>query len=190
MNAQAEEVASATKAKAAAASEKVTMQDGRVVEFVGKRKMLKESIIESKTVRLDFKNGGTVSFVIPDELLVRFALHGAEQKLGDETAGTEDVDDMQLDVEELVGRLNKGEWSAKREGSGMGGVSLLIKALTEVFPNRTVEYLKEYLKGKKPVERTALENSPKVKPIIDRLKAEKASKAANVDTDALLSDLA
>jgi len=158
--------------------EVVTMQDGRTVEFVGKRKMLKESFPETGTVRLDFRNGETRSFVIP----------GAEQKLGDETAGVDDVDDMVLAVDDLIGRLNKLEWSVKREGGGFGGTSVLLRALVE-FSGRTAEQVKEFLAGKSQAEKMALRNSAKLKPIVDRLEAEKASKGAKVDTDALLSSL-
>ena len=33
------------------------------------------------------------------------------------------------------------------------------------------------------------ENNPKIKPIVERIEAEKASKKANVDTDAMLGEL-
>lgn len=180
--------------------EKVKLTDGREVEFVGKRKMLKESIFaenETPVIRLDFKNGETRSFKLPPELLYRFAAHGAEQKLGDETAGETDVDDMVLAVDELIDRLSKraedgsfaGEWNTKREGGGMSGTSVLLKALMELS-NKPVEVVKEFLKGKSQAEKIAMRNSAKVKPIIDRLEAEKLAKAEKVDTDALLGQLA
>jgi hypothetical protein len=77
-------------------SEKVTLTDGRVVEFAGKRKLLKETIVDgtSVSVRLDFRNGETRTFTVPADMVLRFAGHGAEQKLGDETAGVDDVDDQ------------------------------------------------------------------------------------------------
>lgn len=170
--------------------EKVTMQDGREVEFVGKRKLLKESIIEGNDVviRLDFRNGETRKFLVPDSLKNKFAAHGAEQKLGDETAGVDDVDDMVIGVDELIDRLNRGEWSTKREGSGAAGTSVLMKALME-FGNRSAEQVKAFLAGKTQAEKLALRNSPKIKPIIERLEAEKASKGDKVDTESLLSAL-
>ena len=170
--------------------EKVTMQDGREVEFVGKRKLLKESIIEGDhaSVRLDFRNGETRTFKIPHSLLLKFAAHGAEQKLGDETAGVDDVDDMVIGVDELIDRLHKGEWSTKREGSGAAGTSVLMKALME-YGNRTVDQVKAFLGGKTQAEKLALRNSAQLKPIIERIEAEKASKGSKVDTDSLLSAL-
>lgn len=166
----------------------VTMTDGRNVEFVGKRKMLKESFPEEGKVRLDFRNGETRTFEIPAELKAKFATHGAEQKLGDETAGVDDVEDMILAVDDLMARLSKGEWSVKREGGGFSGTSVLVKALVE-FSGRTVEQVKEFLAGKSQAEKLALRNSPKLKPIVERLEAEKAAKGAKVDTDQLLAAL-
>lgn len=166
----------------------VQMSDGRSVDFVGKRKMLKESFPEDSKVRLDFRNGETRTFVIPESLKARFATHGAEQKLGDETAGVEDVDDMVLAVDDLIERLNKGEWSIKREGGGFGGTSVLLRALVELS-GRSVEQVKGFLSNKSQAEKLALRNDPKVKPIVERLEAEKAAKGAQVDTAALLSSL-
>lgn len=169
----------------------VTMADGRKVGFAGKRKLLKESLFpegSNPQVRLDFSNGKTILFTLPTALLPKFAAHGAEQKLGDETAGTQDVDDMFADVSELVGRLNDGEWSSGRQGSGFSGIALLIKALVEVT-QKTEDQVKAWIKDKKPAEKAALKNSAKVKPVYDRLEAEKAAQAPGVDTDKLLGDL-
>src|SRR5277367_113475 len=109
--------------------ETVQMADGRSVDFVGKRKLIKESIIDGQTVsvRLDFRNGETRLWAIPDALLLQCAGHGAEQKLGDETAGLDEVDDMTIAVDELIDRLNKGEWTTRREGSGFAGTSILLR---------------------------------------------------------------
>lgn len=177
--------------KAATEVEKVTMPDGRVVEFSGKRKMLKESLFPDNqlpVIQLDFRNGKSLKFQLPPELLLKFAAHGAEQKLGDETAGETDVDDMVLAVEDLIERLNKLEWSVKREGGGMSGTSVLLKALMEKS-GKPIDAVKTFLKTKTPAEKMALRNSAQLKPIVDRLEAEKLSKAAKVDTDALLSSL-
>lgn len=182
------EVAPKTKAQ----NEKVKFPDGREVEFVGKRKLLKESFLREDGsvdfIRLDFRNGETRRFVLPDSLFGRFAAHGAEQKLGDEVAGTEDVDDMVLEIDDLIARLEKGEWNVKREGGGMAGTSVLIKALMQ-YSNRTLEQVKVFLTGKSQADKLALRNSKQLKPIIDAIEAEKLAKGAKVDTDALLGQL-
>ena len=177
--------------KEKAAVETVTLSDGRQVDFVGKRKLLKETKIDEHgkvSVVLDFRNGETREFHLPHGLLAQFAGHGAEQKLGDETAGVEDVEDMVIAVDELIERLHKGEWSTRREGSGFAGTSILLRALME-HSGRTVEQTKEFLTGKSQAEKIAMRNHPKIKPIVERLEAEKASKGTKIDTDALLAGL-
>ena len=171
--------------------ETVTMTDGRVVDFAGKRKLLKESSVNADgkvQVRLDFRNGETRLFTLPDNLLNKFAAHGAEQKLGDEIAGLTDTEDCVLAVDELIDRLYNGEWSVKREANGMAGTSVLVRALVE-HTGKTVEQIKQFLNGKSQAEKVALRNNPKIKPIVERIEAEKASKKANVDTDAMLDEL-
>lgn len=175
---------------------KVAMKDGREVDFVGKRKLLKETIIEGSTVtvRLDFRNGETLSWPIPGTMLLRCAGHGAEQKLGDETASETDVDDMYLAVSDLMERLNKGEWTIKREGGGFGGASVLVQALAEVT-KKSVDEIKTFLKAKVEAGTTyqklndAFSEDDTVGPVIKRLKKEKAGDA-KVDTKALLGGLA
>ena len=171
--------------------ETVVMQDGRAVDFAGKRKLLKESIVGddgSVQIRLDFRNGETRLFTLPGNLVTRFAAHGAEQKLGYEIAGTDDVEDCVLAVDNLIDRLYNGEWSVKRETNGMAGTSVLMRALVE-HTGKTVELIKAFLSGKSQAEKVALRNNPKIKPIVDRIEAEKASRKTNVDTDALLGEL-
>jgi len=171
--------------------ETVTMTDGRIVDFAGKRKLLKESSVNADgkvQVRLDFRNGETRLFTLPDALLNKFAAHGAEQKLGDEIAGLTDTEDCVLAVDELIDRLYNGEWSVKREANGMAGTSVLVRALVE-HTGKTVDAIKQFLSGKSQAEKVALRNNPKIKPIVERIEAEKASKKANVDTDAMLGEL-
>jgi hypothetical protein len=71
----------------------------------------------------------------------------------------------------------------------MAGTSVLLRALME-YSNRTVDQVKEFLKGKTQTEKLALRNSAKIKPIVDKLEAEKLAKNAKVDTTALLGELA
>src|SRR5208282_600443 len=174
--------------------EAVKMTDGRVVEFVGtKRKMLKESLFGESgdiAVRLDFRNGETRTFPLPKTLIAKFAAHGAEQKLGDETAGEEDIDDMIIAVDTLIARLENGEWSTKREGGGFAGTSVLLRALVE-YRTQVAESkgetadvatitakVKEFLSDKKQAEKMALRTSPKLKSIVERLEAEKTARGA------------
>ncbi|MGH9438463.1 MAG: hypothetical protein ACRD22_11355, partial [Terriglobia bacterium] len=75
-----------------------------------------------------------------------------------------------------------------REAGGMAGTSVLLKAMVEFAQGRkTIEQVKEYLSTKTQAEKLALRNSPKLKPIVERLEAEKVAKGAKIDTDALLA---
>ena len=51
--------------------ETITMEDGRVVDFAGKRKLQKTSIIADGKVqvRLDFRNGQTRLFTVPPAIV-------------------------------------------------------------------------------------------------------------------------
>lgn len=171
--------------------EQVKMTDGRFVEFPGKRKLDKSSFISADgtvKVRLDFRNGETRTFAVPSLLLTKFAAHGAEQKLGDEIAGLDDVDDCTIAVDELIDRLNAGEWGVKRESSGMSGTSVLLRAIVEVTA-KDVEKVKAYLKTKTQAEKLALRESAKFSGAVKRLEAEKESKRQKIDVAPLEAEL-
>jgi hypothetical protein len=132
----------------------VAMTDGRSVQFAGKRKMMKTTLLDDSkitvegdiaqlekgavSVRFDFVNGETRTVALPASLLARFAGHGAEQKYGDELASPADkpmsVEDMVMAIEELDGQIQKGEWGKGRAegGGGIAGASLVVQALIEV----------------------------------------------------------
>ena len=173
----------------------VTLTDGRIVDFVGKRKLLKASEVTPDgkiQTTLDFVNGETRTFTIPDTLLAKFASHGAEQKLGDEIAGVDDIEDAVMAIDDLIDRLYNGEWGVARDKSGLAGASILMRALVE-STGKTAEEIKKFLSDKTAAQKAALRTNQKIKPIVDRLEAEKAAKSAKkadaVDTDALLNEL-
>lgn len=183
----------ATTPKATTQVESVKMSDGQIVDFAGKRQMIKtvEAGDGYASVRFDFRNGETrtVKVETAHPLFTRFAAHGIAQKIGDEAAGEKDVDDAVLAIDDLIDRaVAKHEWTTRKEGGGMGGTSVLLRAMVE-HTGKPADKIKEFLKGKTQVEKLALRNSRTLKPIVERLEAEKASKAAKVDTDALLSEL-
>jgi hypothetical protein len=185
-----------TKAKAETKITTVTMADNRVVEFAGKRKLLKESFVDEHgkiSVRLDFINGETRTFHLPHDLLAKFAAHGAEQKLGDEVVREDTVEDMVQALDELMVRLSKGEWNAKREGGSGAGGSILARALVELT-KKTPQAISEFLAGLDAKTKLALRKDAALSPIIARLEAEKAARASEkapaVDTASLLAGLA
>lgn len=128
MSAEATEVAATAAAKRPKTEyEKVTMTDGRVVEFPKNRKLSKQSFIPgvdgytgAPMVRLDFANSETRQVFIPGgevvmELmgsdpamdariahLFKSATHGYEQKLGDEMAYQPKKDEPEPTLEDKI----------------------------------------------------------------------------------------
>lgn len=173
----------------------VKMDDGREVQFAGKRKLIKESTIADNgdiEVRLDFVNGEVRYFKLASDaaLFAQFAAHGAEQKLGDEIAGLEEVDDCVMAVDELLTRLEAGEWGVKRESNGMAGSSVLAKALVAAT-GKHISEIKTFLSTKSHAEKTALRNNPKVLAEVQKIEAAKSKGKDKhaVDTDAMLDEL-
>ncbi len=213
------EVTETVAKKAKTEVQMVKMTDGREVGFAGKRKLVKDILIDSAqtvsdgdtitlasgavSVRLDFRNGETIKFPVPVSIIAQAIGHGISQKLGDETAGTVEVDDMVLDVQELCDRLSKGEWSVTREaGDGFAGASLVVKAICEVS-GKSVDFVKAFLQKKlddakaqgEKLSRQDLYSSfkapgTKTAEVIKRLEAEKLTKTAKVDANAALDEMA
>jgi hypothetical protein len=190
------------------ATETVEMSDGRKVDFVGKRKMLKHSEFAADGrwvfTRFDFKfeisdeypeNTITVRAPAHDRQLKdgsyaldSLAAHGAEQKFGDSAAGEDDVEDMYEAVKKTVDQFAGGDWSQRREGGGMAGTSILLRALVIKNPKRSVQEARDLLKTLDAKTKLALRNSPDLKPIVEKLESERASKAAKVDTSGVLAN--
>ncbi|MGD9674538.1 MAG: hypothetical protein AB7U98_13780 [Candidatus Nitrosocosmicus sp.] len=193
--------APAKKAKAEPQIETVTMDDGRVVDFAGKKRLQKESWFDKAdntiNIRLDFRNGETRIFKsqplpegVPAQVL-KAAAHGYEQKLGDEISGVEKIDDAIYAVDELMDRLKDGgDWNAAKEGGeGLSGTSVLFRALVEVS-GQSKEQVKVFLRQLTPKQKMALREDPALKPIVTRIEAERNKKeASGVDTASLLAGL-
>ena len=173
----------------------VQMDDGRTVDFPGKRRMMKESTVSKDgftvETRFDFVHGETRVFIIEANaaLFAKFAAHGIEQKIGDEVAGLDDPEDMIIAVDEVMERLAAGNWSAVRESSGLAGTSVLAKALIQ-STGKTPQVIKDFLKGKTNAEKLALRQNPKIAPIVAELEAKKKPKPkTEIDTDSMLDGL-
>jgi hypothetical protein len=206
---QQESAASAAPKKKAPEVEVVDLEDGSKGEFVGKRKLNKSYILKDDGsldhCRFEFRNGRVLLVSIPTSLLGQFAGHGAIQKYGDELAGMKpaegqdevDIEDMVIAMEELDGNIQKGLWSTRKEGDGMGGTSVLIKALV-AYGGKTVEQVKAFLKDKDAKFKTALRlddtrasklTGKTMAAHVREIEAVKAAKGAKVDTGAALADL-
>lgn len=206
-------------AKAKTEVAQITMSDGRVVGFAGKRKVNKETVLdESKIVvdgdvvqlqagavaiRMDFRNGETRLIELPLALLARFAGHGAEQKFGDELATTADKplseEDMVLAIDDLNASIQAGNWGRGRAsgGGGVSGASIVVQAICEATGKdlATVKaYLQKKLDADSGLTRRALYDSFRVAGtktgiIIKRLEEAKLAKTAKVNADEELENI-
>ncbi len=213
----AEEQTTASKSKTEYTQ--VQMTDGRTVQFAGKRKVNKETVIdESKiaiegdvmqiaagaiSIRMDFRNGETRTMPLPLSLLAQFAGHGGEQKFGDELATTADKplseDDMVIAIDDLNALIQSGKWGAGRAsgGGGVSGASVVVQAIMEATGKdlATVKaFLQKKLDADKDLSRRALYDSfrvagTKTGVIIKRLEEAKLAKTAKVDADAELANI-
>jgi len=198
----------------------VAMTDGRTVQFAGKRKVNKETLVDDSkividgdtmqiqagaiSVRMDFRNGETRTLPLPLVLLAQFAGHGGEQKFGDELATTADKplseEDMVIAIDDLNALIQSGKWGAGRAsgGGGVSGASVVVQAIMEATGKdlATVKaFLQRKLDSDKDLSRRALYDSFRVQGtktgvIIARLEAAKLQKAAKVDADAELENIA
>ena len=129
-----------------------------------------------------------------DELRMQAMLHGLKQKLVDaaaigrnpDTGRAASLEDKYQAVKTVYDRVLAGQWNATREGGATGG--LLLRALAELYPAKTVETLREYLAGKTDAEKSAMRKNAKVAAIIERLRAESGD-TSGIDSDALLGEL-
>ena len=185
----AEATPEAVKSKSKTEYTTVRMTDGREVQFAGKRKVNKETLIdESKvaseadgsviqfepgavSIRMDFRNGETRTIPLPLALLGRFAGHGGEQKFGDELASPAakplSEEDMVLAIDDLNTQIQAGKWGGGRAagGGGVSGASLVVQAIMEATgkDQATVKaYLQKKLDSDAALTRPALYNSFRV----------------------------
>lgn len=183
----------------------VTMTDGRNVDFAGKRQQLKTVLVDREAgtaaVRFDFSNGKTFTLRVPgpaipnaDGLLLECAAHGLSQKVGDESAGADTVEDAAMACEAMIDRLSTGlpsEWRKRNEGGGkaFSGASLLLEAMLRRYPEADKAALGEFVKGLSRKERDAMTRHAAMEPFVKQILAER-DKKQGVNADALDSKLA
>lgn len=189
--------------------EKIQMEDGRAVEFAGKRKLDKTVTVDLEKnaveVRFDFRNGRTLtigSAQLSNEVLLRALGHGLSQKCGDNAAGVEEVDDIVIAVEDVIKQLTAGTWGLVREaGDSVAGAFVVIRAVCEVT-GKSITEVKDFLQKKLDTAKAAGQKlsrqelyasfrrpGTKTAEVIKRIEEEKASKASKVNVDDLLGEI-
>lgn len=155
--------------------------------------------INNPNLTLTFANGVSITISASDltfAMAQMAMMHGLKQKLVDaaaisrnpDTGRTASVDDKFLAVREVYERVLAGQWNKTREAGTVSG-GLLLRALCQLYPTKTVEQVREYLTGKTAEEKTALRKAPRIAAIIETLR-DADSDSDEVDTDALLNELA
>lgn len=172
----------------------ITMADGRVVEFPAKRRKLSHGEYKDGAVhiRMDWENGQTLRFTQSASGLTGVAalaiVHGFEQKLGDESAGVEKIDDAIEGTRQLITRLQAGDWNTKADPNSLAGAGLLVRAMARAFPEQPVEAARTFVGTLTPKERTAMLGDERIAPHVKAIRAEDEGKAAKeVKTSDLLA---
>lgn len=146
------------------------------------------SVKDQGKLRLAFAN---LSSAVRDRALA----HGLVQRVSDAAAKSRDsttgkpaaASEKFAAMKELVDFYMSGteNWSLNRESEGQN-VQLLCDCLKEIYPERSEEQLREWLKKRSAADRKALLLSEKIKPIAERIVKEKLK---HIDAEDLLSDL-
>lgn len=130
---------------------------------------------------------------VNEETLIRLALHGASQKIGDSYAGAKDSGEDPITyadaaVRETIEQLYQGKWSVTRTGSGAPRTSMLAQAFAAV-KGITLEEAIEAVSGLTDEEKKVLQQNKKVAAKIAALKAEQAlARAKKAEEEAAKED--
>lgn len=149
-----------------------------------------------------FSDGGKFAIRLGDlapAIIELCALHGLKQKLVDaaaisrnpDTGRSATVADKKAAVLEVRDRILSGSWNKTREGGGgapSGG--MFFRAVCRLYPNRSPEFLRDFLAKKTEDELKVMKKSSRVLETIAAIHAEeeKAAGAAPVDPFAGLGD--
>lgn len=172
-------------------SRKVSMKDGRTLEFGEKQKMSKDyGVTDAGHVfcQIDFDNGETVRLEVdPTSPTGLMALgHGLSQKLGDSASGADNTNDAFEAVLEVASRVANGEWTKARaagDGTSAKGASELVEALVKVL-SQPKEVVREMLSKLKQADKMALRKTPAVAQVIEALRAARAPSKAEKEKEA------
>jgi hypothetical protein len=144
---------------------KVTMADGRVVTFAGKRKVNQEVLIDASkvvkegetvgflpgavSVRFDFLSGISKVITPPPSAYPQFLGHGIAQKYRTELYGSGDKEPTTNELLEALNALDakiaKGVWG--REPANPSSIPIIIRAIMEVT-GKPQEDVRAFIKRK------------------------------------------
>ncbi len=177
---------------------------------MSKKNALIAVAIENGVLTFTVGTAGTVEVAVdslPDDIKDRAMLHGLTQKVSDAAAmpkadltgdPVKDAETKLAAMRAVAERIASGEWS-KRSGDGSGPVQgVIYRAFAEFVGNRakkakkdvpTEEAIRAVYDAKSRSDQLALRNVPEIAAIIERMKSERGTTGAEVDTTALLGEL-
>lgn len=174
----------------------VTATNGKQYTFNKRVTLHKETeVLEDGSIKVTLvaKDGTVNESILNPSTVLQLAQFGAMAKLANCFHVEEDIEDAFTSVDELVAQLNAGNWTRERtKGEGKGG-SMIVRAIVEVMgvPKQAAI---DYLANLTMAQKFALAQTDELRPVVERLKAEKAAKKASgknaVDTGSLLLGLA
>jgi hypothetical protein len=124
---------------------------------------------------LTFADGTTRTVEVPPAVREQAIAYGALSKIGGLTSKEQTLDELKAEVEALVERWSDGEWAERSEGGQ--GTSIIQKALMEAR-GKSANEVAEFLKTKTMAQKVEMKSLPMLAPIVARLEAEEAAKAA------------
>lgn len=119
----------------------------------------------------------------PDNIKGFMVFHGTRQKIGDEYADLDTVEDCMEAAREMDDRLAEGKWYADKQS--FKGVSIVMKALIKAY-GISEDEARAFLKPLTPAEKSALKTSPELRKFVEEIEAERGK---GVDTAAILKKL-
>ena len=152
--------------------------------------------VHGSTLHIATDSGNIVVGVpeLPQNIINQLVLHGLKQKICDAAAIPRNPDtgrsataaEKFAAMNTVAQRLMAGEWSAQR-GDGTGGSqSLLFRALSRLYENKTADELRAYIAKLDKKQQAALRKNPRVAATIVEIQSESTS---DIDTDEMLASL-
>lgn len=125
---------------------------------------------------------------VDQNTLLRLALHGASQKIGDSYAGAKESGEDPIKyaheaVSETIKQLYEGKWSVTRTGSGAPRVSILVMAYARV-KGITEDQALELLGDLSDDDKKELQKNKKIAAAIALIRAEQAAERAKKAAEA------
>lgn len=137
------------------------------------KKLTKE--ITDTGVSIEFANGETLALQFADlseDIKFRLMAHGASQKLGDASAGTETVEEAIAETKKVLERLIAGDWKSVRESSGSPKIGLLVEALARLT-SRDIAECREVVEALDDETKKKLRAQPQLKAVMADIRAER-----------------